>query len=270
MLLDTIMRKMFTEMFAQRGLLRSLVILDLRKRYGASLGGWFWSVINPLLQILVYTLVFGYIIAVNVGGNEGPTNYGIFLFAGMLPWIAFAEAIQKSSTVIIENKDLVKQVRFPTILLPVQVVVSSFLHEMIALAIFITILFGVGQPPTPLALGLLLLFPLQLILTLGLSMLVAAFHVFYKDVGQLISALMLLWFFATPIIYPLSLIPEWLRQFFHLNPLTSLISAYRMALLGNEVTHLWAFVYLTGFSLAVFFIGAAAFNRLSREFADLL
>jgi lipopolysaccharide transport system permease protein len=264
------MRSAFSSFMEQRRLLWSLVLLDLRKRYGASFGGFFWSVVNPLLQILVYTFVFGYVLDINVGGNAGTTNYGIFLFAGMLPWIAFSEAVQKSSTVILENKDLVKQVRFPTAMLPLYVLLSGFLHELIALVIFVIILFAVGQPPSPLAFGLIFLFPLQLILTLGLSLIVSAFHVFYKDVGQFVAAVLTLWFFATPIIYPLNLIPEWLKKYFYINPLTPLISAYRSALLGDEVTNLWAFAYLGVFSFVVFLIGISLFRRLSRDFADLL
>jgi len=261
---------MLRDVLTQRRLLWSLIQLDLRKRYGASFMGLFWSVINPLLQILVYTFIFGYIISVNIGGNAGAANYGIFLFAGMLPWIAFSEAVQKSSTVILENKDLVKQVRFPVMLLPVQILLSSFLHELIALVIFIGILFALSQPPALLAVGLIALFPLQLMFTLGLGLIVSAFHVLYKDVGQLVSALLLLWFFATPIVYPISLVPKGLHVLFYINPVTPLISAYRAALLGNEVPHLWAFVYFSVFSLLILILGMSLFRRMSRDFSDLL
>jgi lipopolysaccharide transport system permease protein len=264
------MKSQFSGILEQRRLLWSLVALDMRKRYGASFIGFFWSVLNPLLQISIYTFVFGYILEVNVGGNSGTANYGIFLFAGMLPWIAFAEAVQKSSTSILENKNLVKQVRFPTALLPVHVLLSSFLHELIALLIFVVILFLLGQPPSFMAFGLLFLFPLQFILTLGFSLIVSALHVFYKDVGQFVGAVLTLWFFATPIIYPINLIQPWLKDFFYLNPLTPLISAYRSALLSNEVPELWSFAYLGIFSLLIFLLGVALFRRLSRDFADLL
>jgi len=264
------MRDLLRALLAHRHLLWSLIQLDLRNRYGASFMGLFWSVINPLLQILMYTFVFGYILSVNAGGNPGTTNYGIFLFAGMLPWIAFSETIQKTSTVILENKSLVKQVRFPTVLLPLQILFSSFLHEMIALIIFIIILFIVGQPPTWLALGLIALFPLQLIFSLGLGLITSAFHVFYKDVGQLVSAFLILWFFATPIVYPISIIPDWVQKFYYINPLTPLISAYRSALLHDEVPEIWSFVYLAVLSLVLFFVGMKLFLRLSRDFADLL
>jgi ABC-type polysaccharide/polyol phosphate export permease len=264
------MRNQFGGILEQRRLLWSLVALDMRKRYGASFIGFFWSVLNPLLQISIYTFVFGYILEVNVGGNAGAANYGIFLFAGMLPWIAFSEAVQKSSTSILENKNLVKQVRFPTALLPVHVLLSSFLHELIALAIFIAILFVLGQPPSLMAFGLIFLFPLQLVLTLGFALIVSALHVFYKDVGPFVAAVLTLWFFATPIIYPTNLMQPWLRDLFYLNPLTPLISAYRSALLSNEAPELWSFGYLGLFSFLVFLLGISLFRRLSRDFADLL
>jgi lipopolysaccharide transport system permease protein len=178
--------------------------------------------------------------------------------------------VQKSCTVILDNKDLVKQVRFATILLPAHVLLSAFLHEIIALFIFIFILVGVGQPPTLLAIGLVFLFPLQLILTLGLSLIVSALHVFYKDVGQFVGAVLTLWFFATPIIYPLNLIPQWLQKFYYANPLTPLISAYRSALLGDEVPNLYSFAYLGVFSFVIFLLGLGLFRRLSRDFADLV
>jgi ABC-type polysaccharide/polyol phosphate export permease len=260
----------FSALLVQRRLLWSLVAMDMRKRYGASSLGFFWSIVNPLLQILVYTFVFGYLLEVNVGGNPGAGNYGVFLFAGMLPWIAFSEAVQRSSATIIENKNLVKQLRFPTALLPLHVLLSSFLHELIAIVIFIGVLFAVGQGPTWWALTLPLLFPLQLILTFGLALIVSALNVFYRDVAQFVAALLTLLFFATPIIYPLAIVPERLRPLFYLNPLTPLISAYRSALLTNETPHLWAFGYLALFSLIVFFVGGLLFQRLSRDFTDLL
>ncbi len=239
-------------------------------RYGASFMGFFWSVINPLLLISVYTLVFGYFLDVNVGGSAGPKNYGIFLFSGMLPWLAFSEAVIKSSTVILDNKDLVKQVNFSTILLPTHIIISSFMHEIIAMFIFILLLFILGQPPSLFLLGIITIFPLQLMFTLGLSLIVSSFAVFYKDVRELIVALMTLWFFATPIIYPLTSIPDWLLPYFHINPVTPLITAYRSVLLGDVLPDVWGFVYFAVFSMFLFFTGIRIFSKLSRDFTDLL
>ncbi len=262
--------RLFAQLMQQRYLLWSFVNRDLKMRYGASFMGFFWSVINPLLLISVYTVVFGLFLDINVGGAAGAKNYGLFLFSGMLPWLAFSEAIIKSSTVILDNKDLVKQVHFSTILLPTHVIISSFLHELIALVIFVVILFVVKQPPSIYLLGLISIFPLQLIFTLGLSLIVSSFAVFYKDVRELATALLTLWFFATPIIYPMHLVPDWLEPYFALNPITPLIVVYRTVLLGDVMPDMWGFIYFAGCALAVFLIGVRVFSKLSRDFADLL
>jgi ABC-type polysaccharide/polyol phosphate export permease len=170
----------------------------------------------------------------------------------------------------LDKKDLVKQVRFSTILLPTHVILSAFLHELIAMVIFVLLLVVVRHPPSMYLLGIITLFPLQLMFTLGLSLIVAAFAVFYKDVRELVVAMLTLWFFATPIIYPLHVIPDWFEPYFALNPMTPLITAYRTVLLGDVVPDMWGFVYFAVFSLALFFVGIRVFTKMSRDFADLL
>ncbi|MCZ7585889.1 MAG: hypothetical protein M5R36_22605 [Deltaproteobacteria bacterium] len=169
------MRSLLKDIITNRFLLWGFIRLDLRNRYGASFLGFFWSVINPLLLIVLYTLIFGYILQINVGGNAGPKNYGLFLFSGMLPWLAISDATHRASSVILENRDLVKQVNFPKILLPFRCVVGAFLHELIALGVFLAILLLVHETPSILALGLLIaIWPLQLF-----------FHARHRPVRQL-------------------------------------------------------------------------------------
>lgn len=263
-------QSLFRELMRQRYLLWSFVNRDLKMRYGASFMGFFWSVINPLLLISVYTVVFGYFLEVNVGGSAGPKNYGIFLFSGMLPWLAFSEAVIKSSVVVLENKDLVKQVNFSTIMLPTHVVISSFLHELIAMLIFVILLFALRQPPTWMLIGIITIIPLQLMFTLGFALIIASFAVFYKDVRELVQAVMTLWFFASPIIYPVQVIPDWLAPYYSLNPVAPLINVYRTVLLGDVMPDLWGFIYFAIWSLLVFMVGVKTFSKLSRDFSDLL
>jgi lipopolysaccharide transport system permease protein len=258
------------ELMAQRYLLWSFVHRDLKMRYGASSLGIFWSVINPLLLIGIYTLVFGYLLDVNIGGSGGSKSYGVFLFSGMLPWLAFSESVAKSSTIIVENRDLVKQVTFSTILLPTHVIISAFLHEMIAMVLFLGVLVFMGHPPTILLLGMLTIFPLQIFFTLGISLVVGSTAVFYRDVRELAPALLTIWFFLTPIVYPMSAIPAWLIPIYSLNPLTPLINIYRSFILGDSLPDLWGFCYFASWSVFLFFSGIKIFRRLSAEFADLL
>jgi len=259
------------EIYRQRFLLWGFIRSDLRNRYGASFLGFFWSVINPLLLILLYTLVFGYILEVNVGGNAGTINYGLFLFSGMLPWLAISDATQRSSQVILENRDLVKQVNFPKALLPLRCVIGAFIHELIALCVFLIILVLLKKPPSIFMVCLLVaIWPLQLFFTLGISLIVSSSTVFYKDVRELTGAVLILWFFATPIIFPMSLIPETIRIFFFSNPLTWLINLYRAALLGDVVPEFYGFAYFSLFTVFILLVGWMLFSRLSRDFADLI
>lgn len=257
------------DLFRHRYMLWSFVRADLRQRYIGSSIGIFWSVINPLLLILLYTFVFSVILKVRIGGAQGVGHYGIFLFSGMLPWIAFNEAVTKGTTVILEQRSLVGATQFPTILLPLYVLVSSFIHELIALAMFVVILFLMNRPLEPSALLLFLVFPVQLIMTLGLAMIVSSLNVFFRDVSQLAQAFLLIWFFSTPIVYPVEAIPLWIRSYFYLNPLTPLIDIYRHFLLGMPM-HYHGFLYFCVFAALVFLVGVKFFNRLSEDFSDFL
>jgi lipopolysaccharide transport system permease protein len=261
----------FKDIYSQRFLLWGFIRADLRNRYGASFLGLFWSVINPLLLISLYTVVFGYILEVNVGGNAGARNYGLFLFSGMLPWLAISDATQRSSSVILENRDLVKQVSFPKVMLPLRCVIGAFLHELIALVVFLVIMTFVTDFPSLPMLGLLFaVWPIQLFFTLGISLLVSSSTVFYKDMRELTSAILMLWFFGTPIIYPMGIVPESIKMFFYFNPLTWLINLYHAALLGEVVPDLYGFGYFALFSVLICAAGWIWFRRLSRDFADLI
>jgi homopolymeric O-antigen transport system permease protein len=259
------------DIYTHRYLLWGIIRADLRNRYGASFFGLFWSVINPLLLILVYTLVFGYILDINIGGTAGPQNYGLFLFCGMLPWLAIQDAMQRSSNVIMENRDLIKQVNFPKLILPVRCVISAFFHQLIAMFLFVIIILSLGQIPSPLMLGLLVtIWPLQLLFTLGLTLIISAFSVFYKDMREFTGAFTLLWFFATPIIFPMGLIPEKIRIAFFFNPLTPLINLYRSALLGDVMPDPYGFLYFSVFTILLLVVGWFWFRRMSKDFADLI
>ena len=261
---------LIAELMSQRYLLWTFINRDLKMRYGANSMGLFWSVINPLLLICIYTLVFGYLLKVNIGMPTGPKNYGIFLFAGMLPWLAFSESILKSSTIVVQHKDLVKQVNFSTIILPLHVIISAFFHQVVSMVLFILVLGLLGYSLSPLLLGFLTIFPLQLFFTLGVALIVSSLAVFYREMRELIMALLTIWFFATPIVYPTTAVPAHLARYFNLNPLAPLINTYRSLLLGDMIPDIWGFLYFAAWSLFLFFIGLKIYNRLSHEFADLL
>jgi len=265
-----IMRKYFRDIFSHKHLLSAFIKRDLAARYGKSLIGVFWYVLHPLLLILVYTFVFGYLLSVRIGGTGSTTNYGIFLFCGMLPWLMISECIIRSSTVIFEHKELVRQIQFPTVLLPLKVALTALLHQSIATLLYLFVLIGLGSRPQLVNLWIVPALFIQLIMGFGIGMAVSSAYVYVKDVGPMIQALTTLGFFATPVVYPLSLVPAWLRPYFYLNPLTPLVEIYRGALLGLPWPAPAAMAYLIVFSVVALIFGQMVFSRLSRDFSDFI
>lgn len=254
----------------RRSLLWTFVYRELRGRYTGSIMGFFWSVIHPLLTILLYILVFSVIIKVKFGREGSTTEYGIFLFAGMLPWLPFQEGLQNAVRVMLENASVIKKITFPRILLPIQVLITSFFNEVIALIIFTGVLFVFQRAPGWSMLLLPVIFLFQLMFTLGFLLAVSCLNLFFRDIGQAVLALTTFWFFGTPIVYPIELVPQWLLPAILANPLTHLVNAYRAVLLHNQLPSLGGSIYFIICAIFVFAVGYDIFDRTRKEIADLI
>lgn len=247
-------------------LLRELAKRDFESRYAGSWLGFLWSFAQPLWLLLLFTFVFSTVLRVPLEG-AGTGSFALFLFAGLLPWMAVHEAVNRSTTVITDNSSLVKKVSFRAELLVLSVVLTALVHEGIALAVFGLILAVSGQVDFGrLALGLAVALPLQILLTVGLSLLVASAQVFLRDTSQALSLLLNGWFYLTPIVYPASLVPEHLRGWAEANPLTALVGWYRFALLGGEAPGGTVVLVVAAVGLVV--VGGFVFRRLAPTFAD--
>lgn len=251
-----------------RGVVKALVARDLRGRYVGSTLGIFWSVVNPLAQLAIFTFVFSTVLSVRFGNDDVP--FVLYLAAGLFPWLAFQEAVLRSATCLVDNAVLVKRVIFPVEVLPVQIALAALVHQVIALALLVILMFGLGVPPRPSALALPALLAVQLLLTLGLGWAAAALHVYFRDTAHVLGVLFPLWFYVTPIIYPYRMVPEFMRPLLALNPLTALVEAYRDVLLHGVVPLGGRELWLVAVSLGVCFAGAALFARARGEFADLV
>jgi len=261
---------MLTDIINNRTLLFSLVIRDLKGRYIGSTMGIFWNVVTPLLQLLVYTIVFSTIMKVKPGPEEGTSSFVAFLFCGLIPWNAFAETVQRSAGVILENGNLVKKVKFPMEILVVYLVISSFIHELIALVLFLVLLTATGSLPHLPILLLPLVFILQLILTVGLAMIISTLNVYVRDVAHIMSIVMMVWFYATPIVYPLSLVPGKMKTLMFLNPVTSLVTLYRSLFFSSKIPDIHLFTSLLFFAVLFFVAGYALFMNRKDEFVDMI
>ena len=250
-----------------RGLIQTLVARDLKARYRGSVLGFFWSFINPLLLLAIYSFVFT---TIQPRADDLLEPYALFMFCGILPWTWFSASILEASNVLISGGNLIKKVLFPAEILPIVTVLANMVHFFLGLPILLAFLIYYQRPLDAVE---LLWFPVivfvQLFLLLGLSLLVSALTVHFRDLKDILGNLMTLWFFSTPIIYPMSQAPERYRWFLNLNPMTHLAISYQEVLfyIGPHGHWKWLMALLTG-SVGVFFAGYFVFNRLRDSFAE--
>jgi ABC-type polysaccharide/polyol phosphate export permease len=245
-----------------RALIQSLVARDLKARYRGSALGFLWSFINPLLLLSIYTFVFTIVLPGARGTGLEP--YALFMFCGLLPWTWFSSSLLESSSVLVSGGNLIRKVLFPPEILPIVAVLAGFVHFCLGLLIVAGALVynEVEVYPADL-LWLPFIVVVQLALTLGLSLFVSVITVHFRDMRDLLSNLLQLLFFATPILYPLTNVPEHLRVYLKLNPFTHLAIAYQQVLFVEGPYVEWRnLLLLAGCALAVLVAGFALFDRL--------
>lgn len=249
-----------TTLFRYRALVQSLVARELKARYRGSVLGFLWSFINPLLVLLTYTLVFTVILP-----NRQPDiqPFFLFLFCGILPWTWFQASLAESAGVLIASSNLIKKVLFPAEVLPTVCVLANLAHFLLGVPILLLFLVLEGRLAwTALLLPLPIL--VQLVLTLGLSLLLSALTVHFRDIQNILQHVLHLWFFATPVIYSYAAIAEGtpLRQALRLNPMTHVIVTYQQMLFHGNVDH-WRGLFLALLvGVLAFAAGAFLFDRL--------
>nr|WP_246841469.1 ABC transporter permease [Chroococcidiopsis sp. TS-821] len=260
--------------WARLDLLRSLVQRDLDAKYKGSILGNLWPLLNQLSQLLIYTYVFSIVLRVRLSVQGLPDNnitFGLWLFAGLLPWTAFLNGFFPAATSVIAQQNLVKKVVFPLSLLPLVPICSAFIESSLGLVVLI-LLVGIASQVVHSTLWLLpIVWIPQLLLTAGLGYLAAGLTVFLRDVPQTLGLIINVWFYATPIIYPASLIPEaWRGWIFWLNPMTAIVEVYRDLVLVGELRHGGELSVAAIASFVVFCFGFAVYRRLRPAFADVL
>jgi lipopolysaccharide transport system permease protein len=250
-----------------RGLIQSLVARDLKARYRGSFLGFFWSFINPLMLLLVYSFVFKYILEQRA---EGIDHYELFMFCGILPWTWFSSSLLESSGVLISGGNLIKKVLFPAEILPIVTVLSNLVHFFFGLTILVVFLIWFQRPINVVELAW---FPValivQLLLTLGFALLLSALTVHFRDIRDLLGNLMTFWFFATPIIYPYFIMKDWQLRLLQFNPFTHLAITYQEILYFNGPVGHWFWLLVLGaISIVWFLFGYFVFDRLRDTFAE--
>jgi lipopolysaccharide transport system permease protein len=250
-----------------RGLIQSLVARELKARYRGSVLGFFWSFINPLLLLLIYSFVFKYFLP---RSGEDLPHYEVFMFCGILPWTWFSSSLLESSGVLISGGNLIKKVLFPAEVLPIVTVLANMVHFFLGLPILAGFIL---YDRIAIDLAGLAWFPVvvlvQLVLTLGFALILAALTVHFRDLRDILSNLMTFWFFATPIIYSYKMMEPSVMRFLNLNPFTHLAITYQEILyFRGPVGHAYWLTVLGAISIAFFLFGYFVFDRLRDTFAE--
>ncbi len=255
-------------LFRYRGLIQSLVSRELKARYRGSFLGFFWSFVNPLLLLGIYTFVFSTIM---VNPEERTRPYAVFMFCGILPWTWFAASMLEASNSLISGGNLIKKVLFPAEVLPIVSVLSNMVHFFLGLPIlFGFMIFNHHLPSFPGVLWFPVIVLIQLIFTLASVLVLSALTVHFRDLRDLLANVLTLWFFVTPIIYPYFLKSvEHYVDYFKWNPMYHVIVAYQESLFFQKFGHynvLWLGVASMAFFLAAYWL----FDRLRDSFAEVV
>lgn len=251
-------------------MIRAMVVRDMRARYVGSFLGFFWSVLHPLTQLAIYYFVIAVVMKMRLGPEYGGVNYALWLVAGLLPWMLFAEAVTRSPNAVIDQSSLVKKMPFPSELFPIANLTAAIVNHLIALTILFAVLALVGQTFSLKILWFLPYLAATSLFILGVTWCLSAISVFLRDIGQIISVLVNIWFFLTPVIYPQDLIPANLRWLFALNPMLYVVEGYRAAIFGTSAVDMVGVAYLLVVAVAIFAVGGLTFKRLKPAFADVL
>jgi lipopolysaccharide transport system permease protein len=244
-----------------RDLMRELVVRDLKLRYKRSYLGVGWTLVNPLLQLLVFNFVF-----TKIFRAETPNFVG-YLFIGITSWNWFSGGLLESTNSILVNRDLIRQPGFPAIMLPNVTVASHLIHFLLTLPV-LAILTTVGIPIGTNLFWLPVVVLVQYLLTFSLALFAASLHVTFRDTQYLLGVFLMLGFFLTPILYDLSVVPERYLRFYRLNPMSHLIDAYRAVLLRGETPDLRSLASVAALSVLQFGVFYLFFQRASTRFAE--
>jgi len=255
----------FKELYNYREMIYSLVRKELRGRYKGSILGFLWTFINPLLQLLVYTLVFSIILPNNI------EKFYLYLFVALVPWIFFSGSLTGGSACIMVQKDLVKKIYFPREVLPIAYVISGFINMLLTFIVIFGVILFSGTGINFIALLYLpVIMLVEFILALGFTMLTSSLNVYFRDLEYILGILTMAWMYMTPIVYSFDMVPAGLVPIFNLNPMTPIIMAYRDVLYYKQSPELSTLLNALVFGIVILLVGTVVFRKLQRGFAEEL
>lgn len=250
------------ELYKYREMIKNLVKKDLKSRYKGSFLGFLWTFVNPLLQLVVYSIIFSTVMRVNI------EKYYIFLFVALLPWIFFSTSLQVSAGSIISNKDLVKKVYFPREVIPISVVTAGLMNLLYGFTILFPclIIFKIKITWTIVYLPFVII--VEYIVTLSFALLFSSINVYFRDLEHMLEVFLMAWFYFTPIIFPVEMIPQKYIKYFFLNPVTPIITAFRDILYYGKAPDLKMLFMILVAGILMLIFSYNVFKTLQKDFAE--
>jgi lipopolysaccharide transport system permease protein len=249
-----------------RELLYFLVWRDLKVRYKQAAIGAGWAVAQPIFSVLVFTVVFGYFAKIPSDG----VPYPVFAFAAMLPWTYFADALRRASTGLVSDSELIRKIYFPRLIIPVAAVLTPLADFAVALLVLIGLAIWYGVVPTWHVLLLPVFLFQSLLLALSFGLWLGPINVRFRDVMHTLPLLVQIWMYASPVVYPLSIVPEKWRLIYSLNPMVGVIEGFRWGLFGSERPDFMAMGISASLVVLLFLVGIVYFRKMERSFADVI
>ena len=259
-----------SELVASRELLVNLTLRELRGKYKRSVLGWTWSLLNPLATMAIFTVVFAYFLKVEApkGDPSGLHVFALYLLCGLLPWNFLSNGISGGMGSLLGNSNLIKKVYFPREILVVANVASWVVSLLIEMAVLAVVLLGFGNFVLPWLVPVLALVLIQTAFVVGLGLMFSVLNVYFRDVQHFIGILLQLWFYGTPIVYPITYVPENIRFVYGLNPMVRFVEAYRDCLYDLRMPPLLDWIYLIGVAAVTLAAGWAIFVKLEPKLAE--
>ena len=257
-------------LWAYRGFILGSVQREFQSKYQRSMLGATWTVLNPLAMIVVYTVIFSQVMRAKLPGVDSTFGYSIYLCAGILTWGLFAEITTRGQNIFIENANLIKKLSFPRLCLPLALLGTALLNFAIVFFLFTGFLLLSGSFPGWVFVGLFPVIAIVVVFAIGLGMILGVLNVFFRDVGQFFGIAITFWFWLTPIVYPLNIVPEIGQKLLGINPLVPLLSSIQ-GIVVSEVWPQWStLIYPTAVALGLCVIAWRLFKKRSGEMVDEL
>lgn len=264
------MKELFRAAWAYRHFIGSSIKNDLHARFVRSKLGTLWMILQPLAQSAIYALVLSKVLAAKLPNMESPYAYPIYLMSGVLAWTLFNELITRSTGMFVDNANIMKKILFPRICLPVVTAGSALVNNFLLLAATLTVFVLLGHWPSSSLIWLPMLLAVNVAFGMSLGMILGIFNVFVRDIAQVTGVVLQLWFWLTPVVYMVDIVPDSLQPYFQANPLYPLVVGYQDVLLYGRAPDFENLLYLGLVSATLMVLSLYLFRRAAADMVDVL